>query len=237
MSTEVTEIAPDIFRIASFIPQRPVTFIQFLIRDEKPLLFHTGFKVLFPDTLEAIKRIIDPASLRYVSWSHLESDECGAINELLAVAPQLEPVQGRLGVQSGGDFIERPISALQDNEVLDLGTKKLRFLVTPHVPHCWDAIMTFEESTGTLFCSDLFAVSGQPPAFTERDIVGPAVARIKEAPDAYPIGPHTAVALARLEALQPKVIAGHHSSAYGGDAAQALRDLSNGMLHSVGLTS
>ena len=235
MATEVTEIAPDIFRIASFTPQRPVTFIQFLIRDEKPLLFHTGFKVLFPDTVEAIRRVLDPATLRYVSWSHLESDECGAINDLLAMAPQLEPVQGQLGVQSAGDFIERPISALRDNDVLDLGAKKLRFLVTPHVPHCWDAIMTFEETTGTLFCSDLFAVAGQPPALTDSDIVGPAIERLGQAPDAYPIGPHTSTALARLEALQPKVIAGHHSSAYSGNAVLALHDLSNGLMHSVGL--
>jgi flavorubredoxin len=235
MTTNVTEIAPDIFRISSFNPDAPVPFIQFLIRDEKPLLFHTGFRAIFPDTLDAIRRVVDPTTLRYVSWSHLEGDECGAINDLLAVAPNVEPVQGRLGVQSAGDFINRPITALADNDVLDLGARKLRFLITPNVPHCWDAIMAFEETTGTLFCSDLFAAAGEMPALTDSDIVGPALAQVRRLPDAQPIGPHTAPVLERLEALQPRVIAGHHSSSYTGDAVQALRGLRAELMSYAGL--
>jgi len=235
MPSDVHEIAPDIFRIASSIPGRPVTFIQFLIRDERPLLYHTGSRALFPETLAAVRRVLDPTSLRYISWSHLESDECGAINDFLAVARDAEPVQGQLGLQSGGDFVARPIKVMTDNGVLDLGAKRLRLLVTPHVPHSWDAIMAYEETTGTLLCSDLFASAGKPAPLSESDVVGPAVARIRQEPDAFPIGPHTAVVLDRLAALQPKVIAGHHSSAYADDAVQALRDLKREMFRVAGL--
>ena len=235
MTTTVDEIAPDIFRIASATPGRAVTFIQFLLRDEKPLLYHTGFKALLPDTLAAISRILDPPSLRYISWSHLEGDECGAINDFLALAPDAEPVQARLGVQTAADFVARPISPIADDGVLDLGAKKLRFLVTPNVPHCWDAIMAFEETTRTLFCSDLFAVGGEPTPMTESDVVGPAIARVKQAPDAMPIGRFTGAVLGRLADLQPRVLAGHHSSAYTGDASQALRDFRRELLDFAGL--
>jgi flavorubredoxin len=229
-TTTVDEIAPDIFRIATFNPERPLNFIQFLIRDEKPLLYHTGFKAILPDTLEAVRRIIDPAGLRYISWSHLEGDECGAINDFLTLAPDAEPVQGQIGRQAAGDFIARPVTVVPDDGVLDLGTKKLRFLMTPNVPHCWDAIMTYEETTGTLFCSDLFAIGGEQPALTDRDMVEQAVAQVKRGGDALPIGRHTGRVLERLAALQPRVLAGHHSSAYTGDAASALRDLRKELL-------
>ena len=127
MKTDVSEIAPDIFRIATAIPNVPVTFIQFLIKDEKPLLYHTGSRAYFDQTLEAVKRVIDPAELAYISWSHLEGDECGAVNEFLRVAPNAQPVQGALGVQGSADFVERPISVINEGDVLDLGEKKLRY--------------------------------------------------------------------------------------------------------------
>lgn len=235
MSTTVHEIAPDIYRIATTIPEAPVSFIQFLIKDEKPLLFHTGSRAYFDQTLEAVKRLIDPGDLRYISWSHLEGDECGALNEFLAAAPNAEPVQGALGVQSGADFVSRPIRAMGDGEVLDLGEKRFRFLITPHVPHCWDAIMAFEETTGALFCSDLFTSFGEAPAVTDSDIVGPALATFAALPDYMPIGPHTGRVFDRLEALAPKTIAGHHSSTYNGDAVQALRDLKGEMFKLAGM--
>ena len=236
MATTVDEIAPDIFRIASQLGDRPVTFIQFLIRDEKPLLYHTGARALFPDTLDAIKRIIDPAKLRFISWSHLESDECGAVNDLLGVAPKAELVQGKIGVTHAiGDFFGAPVKGMPDGGVLELGEKRLRYLITPNVPHCWDAIMTYEETTGTLFCSDLFASFGKPEPMTESDIVGPSIANLSRDFRGFPIGPHTGVVLDRLAALNPEVIAGHHSSAFRGDTGQALRDLKTEMLALAGI--
>lgn len=225
MAASVHEIAPNVFRIANRPPEARITFVQFLIRDEKPLLFHTGSKALFPDTLEAVRTVIDPASLRYVSWSHLESDECGALSDFLAVAPAAEPVHSSLGARYGADFFPKPVTPLEDGSVLDLGEKKLRLLVTPHVPHSWDAILAFEETTGTLLLSDLFTAYGEQPAVTDGDIVGPSVAALKQNPSTLPIGRHTFAVFDRLEALKPRVLAGHHSPAYTGDAVQALRDL------------
>ena len=224
--SEVYEIADGIYRIAAFGSNDPIMYSQFLIKDEKPLLFHTGQRAIFQETLEAVKKIIDPTTLRYISWSHLEADECGAANEFLAVAPDAEPVHGEVGVfLAVSDFFSRPVTSLADDEVLDLGQHKLRFLVTPHVPHAWDAILLFEETTGTLFASDLFTQFGKSPPITESDVVQKAVETHKAFPDYLPVGPHTARVFERLEALQPKVIAGHHAPAYAGDAVRALRDL------------
>ncbi|TMB68565.1 MAG: MBL fold metallo-hydrolase [Chloroflexi bacterium] len=171
--SEVHEIADGIYRISHFDGNHaPVEFSQFLIKDERPLLFHTGAKALFPDTLEAVKKVLDPASLSYISWSHLESDECGALNDFLSVARNAQPVHGQIGIMlSIDDFFDRPVRGFGDNEVLDLGEKKLRFLITPHVPHAWDAILVFEETTRALFCSDLFTVFGKPQPITESDVV------------------------------------------------------------------
>jgi flavorubredoxin len=236
--SEVHEIADGIYRISSFGPQAPVEFTQFLIKDESPLLFHTGPRGLFADTLEAVKSVVDPATLRYISWSHLESDECGALNEFLAVTPQAEPVHGQIGAMIGiNDFFDRPARAMGDGEVLDLGRKKLRFLVTPHVPHAWDAIMVFEETTRTLFVSDLFTVFGKPPATTEGDVVEQSMAALRQLPGYLPIGPHTAGVFDRLQALNPKVLAGHHSSAITGNAVQALRDLRGELFKEAGLAN
>jgi flavorubredoxin len=236
MPTEVHEIAPDIFRIASYDADAPITFVQFLIRDEKPLLYHTGSRRLYQETLAALSRVIDPLDLRYISWSHLESDECGATNDFLRVAPDAEPVHGAVGAMLGvSDFFDKPVLPMDDGAVLDLGKRKLRFLTTPHVPHAWDAIIAFEETTGTLFVSDLFTAFGRAEAVTESDLIEPSMAVLKQLPDYLPIGPHTGAVFDRLEALQPRLIAGHHSPAYAGNAVQALRDLRGELYKQAGL--
>jgi flavorubredoxin len=234
---EVHEVAPNIYRISSVVPQAPVEFSQFLIKAEQPLLFHTGAKGLFQDTLEAVERVVDPATLRYISWSHLESDECGAAPEFLKAAPNAELICGAIGAMVGvGDFFDAPVKAMNDGDVLDLGSHKLKFLVTPHVPHAWDAILVFEEVTGTLFCSDLFTAFGKPVAMTESDIIEPAMAALANLPGYLPVGPHTAAVFDKLEALQPKALAGHHSSTYTGDAVRALQDLRGELFKFAGLS-
>lgn len=235
---EVHEIGDRIYRISSSVPQAPVEFSQFLINADEPLLFHTGAKGLFADTLDAVKKIVDPAKLKYISWSHLESDECGAAPEFLKAAPDAELVCGSIGAMVGvGDFFDAPVKAMNDGDVLDLGSHKLRFLVTPHVPHAWDAILVFEENSRTLFCSDLFTSFGKPVAMTDSDIIEPAMAALANLPGYLPVGPHTAAVFDRLEALQPKALAGHHSSTYTGDAVQALRDLKGELFKFAGLDS
>ena len=237
MAAQVDEIAPDIFRIATFRDGGGVTFVQFLIRDDEPLLFHTGGRAIFEDTRDAVASLIDLSRLRHIGWSHLESDECGAMNDFLAVAPNAEPVHGALGRMLGaGDFFTKPVRGIEEDETLDIGSKRLRFLVTPHVPHAWDAIMAYEETTGTLFVSDLFTAFGQTTAVTDSDVIAPALAVLEQMPDYLPIGPHTKRVFQRLEALQPKVLAGHHSPAYFGNATQALQDLRTEMFKRAGLT-
>jgi flavorubredoxin len=236
MSTTVTEIAPDVFRISTFLEGGRLAFGQFLVRDDRPMLFHTGGKRLFDETLAAVSRLIDPATLRYIGWSHLESDECGAMNDFLRVAPQAEPVHSPMGKRLGADdFFDRPVRALEDGEKLDLGRRRLRFITTPHVPHSWEAILAFEETTGTLFASDLFTTTGETAALTDHDIVEPALRMLDQAPDYLPVGPRTAGVFEKLTALRPKVIAGHHAPAFTGNTVKALDDLCTEMLRKAGL--
>ena len=232
----IDEVAPDIFRIANFAPDGRLLFAQFLIRDDQPLLFHTGAKGIYDNTLNAVERLINPKDLRYVSWSHLEGDECGALNNFLAEVPQLEPLQCAIGARYGADFFDRPVSVVPDDYVLDLGTRKLRFLATPHVPHSWDAICAYEETTGTLLVSDLFTVFGAQPAVTDHDIVEPSIDVLRSMPDYLPVGPHVHQTFDRLQALRPRTLAGHHAPAFNGNATQALRDLRGELFRLHGLT-
>jgi flavorubredoxin len=237
MPAEVHEIAPNIFRISQFHgDMAPVEFSQFLVKAEQPLLFHTGSKSLFPQTLEAVKKVIDPSGLKFISWSHLESDECGAVSKFLEVAPDAQLVHGSIGTMLGvGEFFDAEVRPMGDGDVLDLGSHRLQFMITPHVPHAWDAILCFEETTKTLFCSDLFTVFGKPPAMSDSDPVEQSIEALKNLPGYLPVGPHTGAVFDRLEALNPRVLAGHHSAAYTGNAVQALRDLRGELFKFAGL--
>jgi flavorubredoxin len=135
--TNITEIAPDIFRINTFIPESNLGFSQFLVRDEEPLLFHTGMKGLFPVVREAVSTLIDPAKLRWIGFSHFEADECGSLNEWQAIAPQATAVCSFVAkVVSVDDFAPKnPAKGMADGETFETGSKRFRFISTPHVPH------------------------------------------------------------------------------------------------------
>jgi flavorubredoxin len=136
----ITEIAPDVFRLSTFIPEADLQFNQFLVRDDEPLLFHTGMRGIFPQVREAVATLIDPATLRYISFSHFEADECGSLNEWLAIAPNAEAVASLVGVEvSINDFASRPARALMDGDTFSTGKYQFKFLHTPHLPHCWEA--------------------------------------------------------------------------------------------------
>src|SRR5687768_16942289 len=172
MQSTVTEIAPDIYRLSTFHPEYGMQFNQFLIKDDEPFLMHTGFKKMFPITHEGVASVIDPSRLRWIGFSHFESDECGALNEWLAVAPHAQAICSFVGTEvSVNDFADRPACALSDGEVLEIGQHRLQFLATPHVPHGWDAGLFFDETERTLFCSDLFFHPGDPEPLTETDVV------------------------------------------------------------------
>ncbi|HKY44597.1 MAG TPA: hypothetical protein VJM50_16020, partial [Pyrinomonadaceae bacterium] len=166
MMPVVTEIAPDVYRICTYVPQIDLQFNQFLIKDEEPLLFHTGMKALFPVVREAVGTVIDPSTLRWISFSHFEADECGSLNEWLQIAPRAEPVCSMVGaLVSVNDFAIRPAKGMNDGEVFNTGQYRFRFVQTPHVPHCWEAGQLFEETKGTLLCSDLFHQGGDVEPF------------------------------------------------------------------------
>ncbi|MCW5889327.1 MAG: MBL fold metallo-hydrolase [bacterium] len=231
MDSTITEIAPSVFRISTFHADYGMQFNQFLVRDDEPLLFHTGFRALFPTTCAAVRSVLDPATLRWITFSHFEGDESGALNEWLAVAPRAQAACGLVGaVTSVNDFTGRPARVLEDGEVLELGTRRLQFLRTPQVPHGWDASLLFEQTERTLFCSDLFFQPADPPPLSEGDIVGPARDAIlanRSTPFAndLPYTPHTDATIARLAALAPRTLAVMHGSSYRGDGGRALREL------------
>lgn len=228
METAVTEIAPDIFRLSTFIPDAGLAFNQFLVKDEEPLLFHTGMKALFPLVQAALAHVIDGKGLRWITFGHYEADECGAMNEWLAAAPKATVAHGAIGVMTSiNDQADRPPRALQDGDVLELGSKRIRYIATPHVPHGWDAGVLYEETTRTLFAGDLFTQLGRGETVTEADIVGPAF----EAEDRFhatAMAPATVPTIQRLAELPIETLALMHAPAYRGEPTRALNDLAAG---------
>jgi flavorubredoxin len=230
METTTEEIADGIYRISTWVaevaPPAGLTFNQFLIDAEEPLLFHTGPKAMYPLVAEAISRIRPVHDLRWIAFGHLESDECGSMNLFLDAAPSSEVAHGALGCEvSFNDLCDRPPRPLADDEVIDLGGKRVRHLDTPQVPHNWEARMLFEETTGTLLCGDLFTHLGNGPAVTEDDIVEPAMAFETMFEHYSSLTPSLPVTLERLAVLEPSTLALMHGSTFRGDGGTALRRL------------
>ena len=231
MSTVVTEIAPDVFRLSTFAPDYGIQFNQFLVRDDEPFLMHTGFRRDFASIRAGVSQVLDPARLRWLGFSHFESDECGALNDWLSAAPAAQAVCGVVGAMVNlVDFAARPARSLADGEVIATGRHRLRYLATPHVPHGWDAGLFYDETTRTLFTSDLFFQPGEPEPLTTGDIVASAREAMvggQKGPLAndMPWTPYTDATLQRLAALEPRVLATMHGSSFRGDGGQALRGL------------
>jgi flavorubredoxin len=228
VETAVTEIAPDIFRLSTFIPDAGLTFNQFLVRDEEPLLFHTGMRALFPLVQTALARVIDVKTLRWITFGHFEADECGAMNQWLAAAPNATVAHGAIGVMTSiNDQADRLPRPLQDGDALELGSKRIRYISTPHVPHGWDAGVLYEETSRTLFAGDLFTQLGQGEAITEADIVGPAL-ETEDRFHATAMTPATVPTIRRLAELHIDALALMHAPAFRGDSSRALQDLADG---------
>ena len=228
METKINEIADGVFRLSTFIPQVPPTglaFNQFLILGDEPLLFHTGMRALFPLVRDAVSKVMPAEKLRWISFGHYEADECGSMNDWLKVAPQAQIAHGMIGVGvSLNDMADRAPRMLQNGEVIDLGGKRVRYLDTPHVPHGWEAGLMYEETTGTLLSGDLFTSYGEHPAWTDKDIVGPAIAS-EDIANYSALNPAMGTTLRKLAELKPRTIALMHGPAYQGDGAAALMAL------------
>jgi flavorubredoxin len=230
METRISEIADGIYRLSTYVPDiaPPAGFVfnQFLVLGDEPLMFHTGLRKMFQLNRDAVSRIMPPERLRWIAFGHFEADECGAMNEWLAAAPQAQAAHGQTGCMvSLNDMADRPPRALQDGETIDLGGgKRVRFIDTPHTPHGWDAGVLYEESTRTLLCGDLFTQLGDGPALTDGDVVGPAIA----AEDLFQyscLNPGMGTTIRGLAGLSPRTLALMHGPSFSGDGGAALRAL------------
>jgi len=230
METSLDEIAPDVYRLSTWIPditENGFTFNQFLMAADEPFLFHCGHRQLFGQVSEAIARVLPVEKLRWISFGHVEADECGAMNQFLQAAPNAEVIHSPLAcLVSLTDMCERPPVPVSE-EPLDIGGHRLRFIATPHVPHNWEAGLWFDETTSTLLAGDLFTHTGRCPALTESDCVAPAL----EAEKIFHFTGMTAnlaPTLERLAELKPSTLALMHGSSYSGDAAGQLHALARG---------
>lgn len=229
--TKVDEIADGIYRLSTNIPEVApggFTFNQFIVKADEPLLFHCGLRALFPQISEAAATVIPLESLRWITFGHVEADECGSMNEWLAVAPRAEVAHGAIGcLVSLNDMADRPPRQLEDGEVIDLGGKRVRHFDTPHVPHNWEARVLHEETTNTLLSGDIGEhTGGDRPALTEDDIVGPAMEG-EEMFLASSLTPALAPTIRKLAELQPATMAIMHGSSYSGDCAGTLNALAD----------
>jgi flavorubredoxin len=231
METTAHEIADGIFRLCTHVPEVAppdgFTFCQFLVMADEPLLFHCGPRAMFPLVSTAAARITPLERLRWISFGHVEADECGSLNAWLAAATGSTVVYSALGCDlSVNDISDRPPKAMTDADVLDLGGKRIRLIATPHVPHGWDAQVAYEETTGTLFCGDLLGHAGNGPALTDNDILGRAIAT-EDMFHATSLGPIVATTIRNLAALSPRTLALMHGSSFNGNCSGTLDALAN----------
>lgn len=232
--TTITEVAPDVFRISTYVKAADLQFNQFLVRDDEPLLYHTGQNALFAETRTAVASLIDVAALRWIGFSHFESDECGSLNQWLAAAPHATPLAGLLAAATCiNDFASRPARVLEDAASFATGRHTFQFLATPYVPHNWESSLLYDTTARVLFSSDLLLQHGNPAPVID-DVLEPALrdfAAGQRGPfrDSVPWTPHTAATLERLAALAPGTLAIMHGAACVGDAAATLRGFSTGL--------
>lgn len=233
MQTRIDEIDDGVYRLSTYVKEVAApagfTFNQFLIVDDEPLLFHCGYRGMFGSISAAVARIAPIETLRWISFSHLEGDEAGAMNLWLARAPKAEIAHGKLGCDiSLNDLADRAPRALADGETFSIGKKRIRYLATPHVPHGWDSGLMYEETAGVLLCSDLLTHIGDTPALGGLDIVEPALAA-EEIFQTLSVTPATIETIRRLAGLRPNTLAIMHGASLKGDGAAALEGLARGL--------
>jgi flavorubredoxin len=228
METQVIEIADNIFRLSTEPPGAPVMFNQFVVRGDESLIFHTGMRSLFPLVSEAVAKLVPLEQLRWITFGHVEADECGAMNDFLAAAPNAAVAHGALGCMvQVNELADREPRPLADGEVIDLGGKRVRHIDTPHVPHGWDAGVMYEETTGTLLSGDLFTQLGATPATTGDSLVDSALAA-EDFGQPTALTVWTAPRIHALGDLNPTTIALMHGPTFHGDGGAQLHGLADG---------
>ncbi len=225
--TALDEISDGIYRISTPVTSPPggFSYNQYLIADRMPLLYHTGPRAMFRFVCEAIERVLPVEELRYLCFSHFESDECGSVNQFLERAPEAALLCGRIGAMLNADAWDRRPQPLEDGATLELGHHRLQWLDAPHLPHAWDCGHLFDASTRTLFCGDLFTQPGPGrPALTRADILESSES-LRATMDYYAHGTRTRELLEKLSGTRPVTLACMHGSAWEGDGASLLKEL------------
>ena len=238
METRTDEIADGIFRLSTFVPEIAApagfTFNQFFVVGDEALLFHTGPRALFPSVSAAAARVAPFERLRWITFGHVEADECGSMNLWLSMAPHAQVAHNAIGcLVSLNDLCDRTPQPLNDGDVIDIGGKRLRLLETPHVPHAWEAQLLHEETTATLLCGDLFTRIGDIGPVTRDDLI-PAALEAEDLFHASSLHPSTGDTLRRLASLEPDRLALMHGASFEGDCGDALRRLArayDGLAH------
>ncbi len=227
MTIRIAEVGQDTYQLSTYLPDIDFAVNQYLVASGEPLLFHTGMRGLFESVRDALATVLDPKALRWISFGHVEADECGAMNQFLALAPDAAVLFGELGCMlTIGDLADREPRALADGETLEIGGHSVRWIDTPHVPHGWEAGVLYDETTRVLFCGDLFSTMGAFEPSTTDDIVAPAIA----AEDGMPsmsLHPHTGELIRRLAELDVSALALMHGPVFSGDCRAALELLAD----------
>jgi len=237
---KIDEVADDVYRISVLYEDINLQFNHFLVKDDEPVLIHSGLNAMFGDVREGVSKIINPSELRWIGFSHFESDECGSLNRWFEISPRAQALCSHLGaLVSVNDFSSRPVKGMMDGETLETGKRRFRFCSTAHLPHGWDAGVFFEETGKTLFCSDLFTHFGEVEPITESDIVGrskDSLINMQSSPFAYyiPYTPQMKGIFERLSGLAPDTLAVMHGSSFSGDCGKALLDLSQVIKETLG---
>ena len=227
METRVTEIADGVHQLTTHVADMNFSFNQYLVTGDEPLLFHTGPRQLFPLVSAAVSQVIPADQLRWVSFGHVEADECGSMNPWLELAPRATVAHSMTGCMvSLNDLADRPPRPLGNGEVIDAGTHRFRWIDTPHVPHAWEAGLIYDENTRTLFCGDLFTRLGTYDATSTDDLIEPAIAA-EDVFNSSSLAPTSGATLRRLADLDITTLALMHGPAYTGDCRAALNDLAN----------
>jgi len=231
--TNVAQIADGIYRISTPVPAIPgspsgFTFNSFLIVDDEPLLYHTGFRRMFPLVKEAVESVMPASDLRWISFGHFEPDECGSLNEWLEAAPKAQAICSPVGATVCiSDYAIREPKAFVEGERYSLGKHSLRFFSTPHLPHGWDAQSAYEETTGTLLAGDLFTQQGGKPPAVSEDIDW-VCDHLLDMSDYFVHTPtKTRRLLEKLGATEPRLLACMHGSALRVDGKAALSRLAD----------
>jgi flavorubredoxin len=227
--TRISEIVDDVYQISTYIPEADFSLNQYLVAGEEPLLFHTGMRHQFGAISEAIARVVPPASLRWIAFGHLEADECGSMNDWLALAPQATVVQSTTGCMiSVGDLADRSPRPLADGETIEIGRHRMRWIDTPHVPHGWEAGLLYDEITHTLLCGDLFAQMGAYEPMTDGDLLGPALTADEgDGYAAWSLAPQSGSVIRSLAGLEMDTLAPMHGPAFAGNCRRTLEELAH----------